>query len=272
MTLRTRNRINIGISAFSALILALDITLAVLQILNGTFAVPLSGMAHDGKRFLLTKYNPDVVVISLYIQILYVTVTAYLIFRSFEKTQAPELIFISLFLASVLLESIRLWITLFHLAGTFSAFLIFCANINLFARIMTPLSLFMLAVMGTESQRQNAEQNIIITIIIVLMLCIAVPMNTVGITPNLSVKYGFGNVISASTVIMLLLAAATFSVTNRKKGFADSITAGFWLMSYGSVEIFDCTDILKAAVTFSALFIGTYIYIRGLHNQYMWAF
>ena len=140
MTIKTRNRLNFSLFIFSLVFLAVNILFFLLALYNKSFSLEIfqNNSSSTHTNFLI-KYNPLIVFISLYFEIIYVCVTSFLLYRVFEKTQATDISYFFMFLVSLIANSLRIWLPLFNMVNTYSNLLIFCGN-NLYNVALFELS------------------------------------------------------------------------------------------------------------------------------------
>ena len=268
MTIRTRNRLNIILFIISTLILFAETFLLIWQILTKNLNIQL--LYTSKSTFFLTKYNPYIVIASLYYQIMYVSVSSMILFRSFEKTQASDIVYFYLFLVACLVDSFRLLIPLLDISETYSNLLIFCGNASLFARLLIPLSLLCTTILGTVEQRQEIEKNIFIILLISIFFAQIIPLNTAVTSPNYSVNYAFKKTINISSMLIIAASIVYLFIENTNHLYSQKTTAGFSLLAIGIYMLFDSTNLLKFTLASVFLSAGTFLYLKELHNQYLW--
>ena len=147
MTIKTRNRLNLSLFVFSLVFLAANIIIFLFSLYSKSYALDIYDSTSTHTSFLL-RYNPIIVIISLFFQIIYVCVTSFMLFRVFEKTQATDISYFFLFLISLIANSLRIWLPLFGMENTFTNLLLFCGNCVIFSKLLMPLSLLFAVVMG----------------------------------------------------------------------------------------------------------------------------
>lgn len=269
MTIRTRNRLTL-ILFFAAIILLIgNAGFFAYEILTKNFSIPEVFLKGVPESVLLT-YNPKCVLIAIFTMLLYVCIITYVIYRSFEKTQATDITFFLLFLAACLLDSFRLAVPLFRISGTFSRFLICIGNIHIFARLLAPLGLFGNVVLSTEDYRQNTDRNCLIIIVAALFFAYFIPLNNSIILPNFSISYGYVHLIRGFSLLVSILNIITMFLTNKKNEYSQLMTLGFTFLTVGYSIMFYCYNILGVIAGPIFLGVGTTIYIKEIHNRYLW--
>ncbi|MCR4579010.1 MAG: hypothetical protein K5681_01550 [Treponema sp.] len=224
----------------------------------------------ETSSFFLFKYQFWTIIASIFTINIYVVSTSYIILRTFEKTQATEVLFIFVFLASLLLDTSRLYIPLYGLDGSYSYSLIHLGNITLTSRLMAPISLFALSTFCGDRFRQQTEQNCLIVIVISIFFALFLPLNTAIIKPNLCVSYGFTRVINVFTTIFCTISVITLYISNKQNDFSQINTLGFIMIHIGYNILFDCYNLFGYIIGTLILSVGTWVYLTKLHQHYLW--
>ena len=219
---------------------------------------------------LLLKYNPICVFIGIFFMFLYICTTTLIIYHSFEKTQAPDIVFFLLFLIACLCDTSRLLVPAFHLSGTFSLFLLKVGNLQLFARLLVPLALMGNTAMSTDEFRQSTDRNCIILIIIAMFFAEIIPMNTAVILPNFCISYGYVKAIRTFCFLTCIVSTIALFQTNRKNEYRQIMTIGFILLCIGYSLIFYCYNIILLAAGITMMSSGTFLYLNEVHKHYLW--
>ena len=269
MTVKTRNRLSLGLFVIAISIFAFNAFILVLRLLRGELDIASFPNPHTGKNFL-TVYNPYVALASIYIQILYVIVASYLLFRIFEKTQASDIVYFHLFLVSCLIDSFRLWIPLFNAFNSYSNLLVFCGNSVLFGRLLIPFSLLFTVYMGDIEKRQDIEKNIFILFCTAFFFAHYIPLNTAITNPNFSIDYSFSKIIKITTIIVIASCTIHLFIQNYQNRRSQKTAFGYLLIYIGISFLFNAVSIVLIVVAVPTLTTGTILYLRGLHNQYLW--
>ena len=149
MTIRFRNRMTLIFFIITVSCLMLGTFFTLYQFFSGRIVLP-EVYTKNLSQNVLFRYLPLCVYAGIFILLLYVCITTMIIYHSFEKTQAPDIVFFLLFLIACLCDTSRILVPAFHLSGTFSIFLLKVGNLHLFARLLAPLALMGTAVLSTE--------------------------------------------------------------------------------------------------------------------------
>lgn len=271
MTIKTRNRLNISLFYFSLVFLAANIIILLFSIHYNSFSL-MQGIEQSQQTTFsfLTRYNPLVMLISLYFQIVYVCITSFMLYRVFEKTQASDISFFFLFLIALIANSMRIWIPLFNLGSTYSGLLIFCGNCVLFSKMLVPLSLLFSVVMANVEQRQDLEKNIFLLLLGCIFFAQIIPLNTANLCNNFEVDYSYRNVIRITTILVIIAMLIALFFNNRHRLYTQVTTIGLALICIGTYILFNASSIILLVLSFIFLFIGNMLYLKELHKQYLW--
>ena len=193
-----------------------------------------------------------------------------MLYRVFEKTQASDISYFFLFLISLIANSMRIWIPLFNMEGTYSNLLVFCGDCVIFSKLLMPLSLFFAVVMGNVEQRQDLEKNIFLLIIGCVFFAQIIPLNTANFCMNFEVDYSYRNVIKIATILVSLATIIALFFNNMQRFYTQFTTLGLGLIIIGTYILFNSTNLLKLIISFFLLLFGNIFYLKELHKQYLW--
>lgn len=270
MTIRNRNRLTLTFFFISLFFLFGDLGLFFYEIFNDTFIFPDVFHFSLEKTPYIFKYNSYCVIIALIVNLVYVCTTTLFIYRGFAKTQAPDISFFLLFLIACLVDTSRFFIPLFHISNTFSQFFIEIGNLNVFARILAPLALFGVTFLSREEYRLNVDRNCLILIVTALFFAYFIPSNTSVILPNFCISYGYKKFLQLFSFLICIINFITLFVVNRNKEYKQLMTIGFIFLSVGYSIMFYCYNIIGLIFGTIFLSLGSFIFLREIHNHYLW--
>ncbi len=269
MTIRFRNRMTLAFFIISITCLLLNAFFTLFQIFSNGLVLPQVYTKGIPDNFLLT-YNPICTYAGIFILLIYICITTMIIYHSFEKTQAPDIVFFLIFLIACLCDTSRVIVPAFQLSGTFSLFLLKIGNLHLFARLLAPLALMGSSILSTEDFRQSTDRNSMILIIISMFFAEIIPLNTAVILPNFCISYGYVKAIRTFSLLIFIVSTISLFNTNRKNEYRQIMTVGFILLCIGYSLIFYCYNIVSLAAGVPILGFGTYIYLNEIHKHYLW--
>lgn len=269
MTIKNRNRLNLSLFIFSLVFLAANTVILLFVLYKNSFSA-LPGLQPSEGANLLTRYNPVIVLASLFFQIIYVCVTSFMLYRVFEKTQASDIVYIFLFLIALIANSLRILIFLFDMANTYSNLFVFCGNAVLFSKLLVPLSILFSVVKSGTEQRQDLEKNIFLLLLGCIFFAQIIPLNTANICSNYEIDYGFRSTIRITSVIVILATLVALFYNNRQKLYTQITTIGLALICSGTFILFNSINIIRLCLSFVLLLAGNIMYLKELHKQYLW--
>ena len=269
MTIKIRNRFNIIFSIIAIVITSLNVLLFTYQILTKSFIGPEVYIADPSPVFLF-KYNPLFVVIGIFLLDIYVIVTSILVHRNFEKTQSTEIVFFLIFLISCLFDTMRILVPLLRISNTYSRLLMQVAYVTLFARVLAPLSILGITVLSDDEARQNVDRNCIFIIITALFFAKLIPFNTGVINANFCVAYGYSKILRYSSFFICIASISALIISNKRNEYGQVTTIGLILFVIGYSAMFFCYNLFLLILGPLLLCIGTFIYLKSLHKQFMW--
>lgn len=270
MTIKTRNRLTLGFLIFCSVIFIGELCFFLLQLLQGKLQIPQQLLDLQTKRFFLFQYKFSYVILSIFLQNLYVFFSTFFILRAFEKTQTTEIFYFSMFLLACLCDSSRLAIPLFQIYGTYSKTLLIIGNISLFSRLLVPLSLMSTVILNEEEQRQNVERNSIILIIVSAFIAESIPLNTSIIEPNLLISFSYAKTIKSAAIAIHAANILTLLIRNTLRETNQASTIGYIMLTAGNWLMFGCKNLFMLILGFILLGIGTFVFLKALHKYYLW--
>lgn len=269
MTLRFRNRLNLLLFFISLLLFIFNIFLLIISIHNGTFTQnDYLGTFNYGPHLL--KYIPLCPIISLLYRDFYAIIFTIVLYRSFVKTQATDIVYFALFIISFLVDSFRIWIPLLNLQNTYSQLYMFCGNAGLFAIILAPVSLLFTVQMGFTEQRQGLEKNIAVLFLLSFFLAGLFPLNTAKTLNNFMVENNFQKLIFCYSIIAYAVSIILQFFNNKSRLFSQKTTIGLALLEFGTYFLVYSENIVKLSIGIIFTLVGTSLFIKTLHNQYLW--
>lgn len=270
MTIRTRNRFIKILFIITILFFFANQAILIVSLFHHTLNLDFFNQFINKQDFILIRYSPFCVLGSLFFQIFYIATITYILYRSFEKTPATEATYVILYLIACLANSIRIEIGLLNIADTYSNLLIACGNIDLFSKLLFPISLLCVAMMPSIEQKQDTDKNIFLILILSIFFAEIIPLNTIKTLPNFSIGYGYKNILNIYEIICIVTGTGIMAVRNYRRQFNQKTTIGYALTAIGITICFNTVNILLFVLSFIFLTLGTYFYFYELHKQYLW--
>ena len=204
--------------------------------------------------------------------VLYSCFSMIFIYYFFEKTQAPEILYIGLFAASFSLETLRLVLPLSWVYEIPSLYSLTTSRILLFCRYFGIFSLFTASVYAAGFKAQNQRTVILIITVTTLIITLGVPIDTQTWDSSL-------NMIGGHISMFRLIEIGTFLITTISFFIAawSRSSREFAIIGTGSALAFLGRNILLNADTWAGLpiglvflVIGTWLMCTRLHKIYLW--
>lgn len=270
MTIKARNRFYLVFFAFSLILLILSLIFFHYQKFTDTLVLPEIYLPEGAPASILTGYRPFFTFLSIFLQMFYVTAISIIILYAFYKTQAGELGYFLLFLLSMLLDSFRIAIPLLKLSNTYSSELMTLENLIFTGTILSPISLLALVLFSGEAYRQNLEQNCVIILVASAFFAFSIPLNTGLLLPNFGLSCSFKKIVWTTYIVFSLLAVFSLFLSNIKNEIRQLMTLGFFLLEAGSLLLRQSYSLFHMLFSIIILLTGTFIYLKELHNRYLW--
>jgi hypothetical protein len=276
MTLFNRNivfKAGIVFSLFCLLISA-AVSLQVINIYTA-MTYEISRRSAGFFNILAGKFlNADLLAVHCCIlgMVLYSLFSIVLLYRFFEKTQSPEIIFVGFFAASFLAEVLRLILPLGWAHEIPSLYLLIATRIMLFGRYFGIFSLFTASVYAVSFEAQRQRNVIIIVIVISLIIALGIPVDTQVWDSSLVMIHGINSMCRLIEIGIFIVTVISFFVAVWSRGSREFIYIGI-----GTILAFVGRAILLGADTWAGLpggmlflIIGTWLICTKLHKIYLW--
>lgn len=274
MTLNTRNKILLSIIVTSVSFLLFFFIVALVNFIKGDFSLipEFQRILPINSSSFLLKNRPLISIISILILILYIPISCYFLYVSFEKTKSPETIYLMGFFTACILQSTKILIPLLELWNNSSQWLILVARIEIAGRMLAPLCLLFTALFSEQDQIQDADRNFGLAIGITSCFAYILPMNSKRIFSNFTLSCGFDNLIYFFIFFCAIITVLTFIIISKQRevSFWTSPSPYYILMFSGYIilSISDCILLLFMGTIF--LILGTYQILYRLHKYYLW--
>jgi hypothetical protein len=190
----------------------------------------------------------------------------------FERTSAPEILYISLFTISFSFEIIRLILPL-HLINNFPMFyLLGASRILLFARYFGLFSLFVASVCAAGLDVQKTRNIILILIIAVLLLTFSVPIDTQIWDTGFNMVTGYPSMLKMIEVVVFFITVITFFVAVKIRDSKEYVNVGIGaaIALVGRNIIIGSDNWAGAVLGIVLLSFGTWFLCSKLHKIHLW--
>ncbi len=275
MTLIIRNRLLFTFSIISVIFITAVTGCSIVSIVNGTAAIPeqVERLFVLPETVPLLSYNFFASVSAIVLLTLYACGVTFILYVNFEKTQSPEIIYFTGFLCGCLLEGVRLCLPIFNLWQYYVNVYIFIGRVLFFGKMLAVLSFVFLVLLSIkQNAQQDADKNILVILAAAGGFSVIIPIDTLQMLSNCSVKFGYGNLFTTLTVICIIVAFTAMRLYGSSIGSAEyrkaSVGYAALITGYAVLTIADAFLIVIAGAVL--LFAGTAYFLKKLHNYYMW--
>jgi len=190
----------------------------------------------------------------------------------FEKTQAPEILFVAFFAASFAPEVLRLALPLGFVYEIPSLYLVAASRAVLFGRYFGVFSLFVASVYAAGLKLQQQRSAVMIVVTATFFLALGVPVDTQVWDSSLALLSGYASTFALVESGIMLVTVAGFFIAALPRGSREFvfIGAGSALALVGRGVLLRA-DIWAALPTGMALLVaGTWLMCVRLHRIYLW--
>lgn len=274
MTLKTRNK-----SLLSLFIIS-TILLIIFSILTGIFLVKryfsdipeFTRIISFNSNLFLLKNNPIASILSILITLIFISISSYFLYISFEKTKSPEVIYLMGFFIACLLQTLKILVVFFKLWNSSSNFLILLGRIELIGRIFAPITLLFTAMFSDLERLQESDQNIGLALLISIFCAGFLPINYTKIFSNFTLSCGFISYLNFYICLCAIITVFAFFISSKKREmpFLKSPTLYFVLMFLGYIMITTADNFLALILGTVFLTFGFYELISKIHKYYLW--
>jgi hypothetical protein len=204
--------------------------------------------------------------------VIYALVTTILIFYFFEKTQSPEILFVSLFVISLAFECIRVMVPLKAALEFSNEYLVMTARVLVFGRFFGLFSLFAAAICAAGLRMEKQQDVVFITATAALIIALGIPIDSLAWDSALNMVSGYASMFLVVEAGVILITMASFFVSAYMRG-----TKEFFFVGIGTFLAYLGRHILLNADTWitplpglAILSVGTWFICTRLHRVYLW--
>jgi hypothetical protein len=275
MTLSERNLFfKIGI-VFCALIVLLTLAASFLTVPVYSSMEENSRRPTDFFQFFVNKFiKTDYYAVhaSLAAAVLFSFTGMLLIHFFFERTTAPEILFVAIFTISFSFEAIRLILPLYLIFNFSSFYLLIAARILLFARYFSIFSLFTASVCAAGFETQKTRNVILVIFIAVLFVTLGVPIDTQSWDTAFNMISGYTSMFRLVEIIAFLATVISFFVAAHIRSSPEYIYIGIGvILALAGKSILLGTDNWAGPVPgILLLSFGTWFLCSKLHKLHLW--
>ena len=275
MTLSERNLFfKIGI-VFCALIVLLTLAASFLTVPVYSAMEENSRRSTDFFQFFINRFiKTDYYAVhaSLAASVLFSFIGMLLIHFSFERTTAPEILYIAFFTISFSFEAIRLILPLYLIFNFPSFYLLVAARVLLFARYFGIFSLFTASVFAAGFETQRTRNVILVLFVAVLFVTLGVPIDTQNWDTAFNMINGYSSMFKLIEVTAFFATVISFLVAAYIRSSKDYVFVGIGvILALAGKSILLGTDNWAGPVPgILLLSFGTGFLCSKLHKLHLW--
>jgi len=274
MTLSERNtffKIGIAVSAVCVLAVlgASFLTISVYQDIDNNVRRP------SGFFQLLTGFmNNDYLAVhaSLAALVLFSLVGLILIHFYFERTSAPEILYIAMFIISFAFEALRLILPLQMIFNIASFYMLIASRMLLFARFFSVFSLFAAGLCAAGMEVQKTRNVIFIIIIAALIVTMGVPIDVLNWDTSFNMINGYSSLFRIVELVAFFTTMISFVIAAKIRGTKEYnyIAVGLLLALAGRSILLSADTWAGPALGLILLSVGVGFLCSKLHKIHLW--
>ncbi|MDR2518058.1 MAG: hypothetical protein LBD13_01405 [Spirochaetaceae bacterium] len=203
---------------------------------------------------------------------LYALAGAVAIYRCFEKTQSPEILYIAFFVLSFALEGARITAALtvkYELPG---AYLVMGSRIVFFGRYFGMFSLFAASVYAAGLKAQKQSHILFILALVTAVIALGVPVDGAVWDTSLCMKSGYTAMFSTMEIGIAGITLLSFFIAAYSRGLKEyrAIALGAAMALAGRALLFSADTWITPFPALALLITGTWFICARLHQVYLW--
>jgi hypothetical protein len=220
----------------------------------------------------LLEAAPYAPFVSILAAVFYSLISLTLIYHFFEKTQSPEIFYMSLFVMSLAFEALRIMVPLRIAMELSNVYLIWTTRVLIFGRYFGLFSLFAASICASGLEIQKQQNVIFVIVAAALIIALGMPIDGLSWNTSLSMILGFSKMFIVVETGILLITVTSFLVSSYTRGIKEYIVVGL-----GTLFAYVGRNMLLNADTWAILApgllilgVGTWFICTQLHKVYLW--
>ncbi len=216
--------------------------------------------------------SPYAPLASIVFSILYAGATVALIYYFFEKTQAPEILFIALFALSLAAEGFRIAVPLAMARNWPPAYVVGAARALLFGRFFGLFALFAAGLYAAGLEYQKHGRVVIIVAAAAFAIAAGAPVDGLSWDSSFSPIPGYAFMLEIVQIGVAAIAVVNFLVAAYSRGTADfaHVALGCVLVVIGRDGLIRADTWLALPLGAAAIASGTVLAAAKVHRFYLW--
>lgn len=194
------------------------------------------------------------------------------VFFLFEKTHAPEILFVGLFALSFVFEILRILVPLQRLYSFSFGLLFTGSRLLFFGRLFGVLALFVASIFAVGIDIQKQGQVVIAMLFIVLLVVLRIPISGQSWDTSLAMISGYSYMFHLTETVLMGITILSFLVAAYIKEIKEYffIALGVLLISLGRELLIPADTWVTSALGLLLLIAGTWFVTQRLHSIYLW--
>ncbi|MCL2441610.1 MAG: hypothetical protein FWD14_07695 [Treponema sp.] len=222
--------------------------------------------------FSLLANDYRAVHVSIAVSALFSLVSIILIHSCFERTSAPEILYISIFAVSFVFETFRVVLPL-HFLFDFPSFYVNAASrFLLFTRFFGIFSLFAASINAAGLEVQKTRNVIFVIIIAALVMTMGIPIDVLNWDTSLNMVNGFSSMYMMIEFIAFLITIFSFLIAAKVRGSREYkyVAIGIFLTLAGRGILLSTDNWAGPVPGIVLLSFGIWFLCSKLHKIHLW--
>jgi hypothetical protein len=215
---------------------------------------------------------PYVPFITIVTAVAYSLITMILIYYFFEKTQAPEILFVAFFTLSFSFESVRLIVPLGSAWELPGVYLLAAYRVLIFGRYFGLFSLFVAGVCASGLEIREPRNIVLLILGITLIVALGMPIDGLSWDSALCLINGYASMFRLVETGIILITIDSFLVSAYIRGAREYVFIGIGtlLVSVGRNLLLTADTWATPLPGLAILIAGTWFICNQLHRVYLW--
>ena len=209
---------------------------------------------------------------SLIMSVVFSLFAVILIHSFFERTSAPEILYIAIFAISFAFEAIRLILPLQSIFNFPSFYVRAASRILLFARFFSIFSLFAAGLCAAGLDVQKTRNVIFVIIIASLVITMGVPIDVLNWDTSLNMVNGYASMFRMIGLVAFLTTMISFFIAAKIRGSKEYnyVALGVLLALIGRNILLNTDNWICPVLGILLLSFGTWFLCSKLHKIHLW--
>jgi hypothetical protein len=210
--------------------------------------------------------------ISGYLAVIYALIGLILIQYYFEKTQAPEIFYITIFTLSLSLEAVRIVFPLVLLNDYPGLFFTIAARVLLFGRYLGLFAFFFSGVIASGLEIQKHSIFLLVITVGAFMMAMGAPIDNLTWDSGLDLVGTYQSIFLLVDVGLFITTIASYLIAARSRGELQylAIAAGAFFVLTGRTVLLYSDNYFSPFLGFLTMCFGGLLLVKRLHKVYLW--